>query len=63
MSTKATLYLDRGFHLFREALDDENVYLEIESASEFLENLVIKIPVKTWNEMVRHRVRIPENRD
>jgi len=54
MSTKATLFLDKDFHLYRDARDQENVYLEIESVSQFVESLVIKIPAETWNEMTKH---------
>ena len=53
MSTKATLWLSDDFHLYREVLDDQNVYLEIRG-SEFIEQLVMKIPIAAWNEMRQH---------
>ncbi|HZP26637.1 MAG TPA: hypothetical protein VFB90_06275 [Dehalococcoidia bacterium] len=53
MSTKATLWLSDDFHLYREVLDDQNVYLEVRG-SEFIEQIVMKIPIAAWNEMRQH---------
>jgi hypothetical protein len=58
MSSKATIYLDKDFHLYQDAWDDENIYLEIESTSQFVEKLAIKIPVTTWNEMRERDIRV-----
>jgi hypothetical protein len=56
MSTKATIYLDNDFHLYKEGWDDDNVYLELESSSQFVEKLAVKIPVAVWNEMRKRSV-------
>ncbi len=62
MSTKATLYLDDDFHLYRDALDDENVYLELESTSKYVESLVLTIPIQVWNEMRKHTFEMPDSK-
>jgi len=50
MSTKRTLWLKGETHLYLEAWDDDNVYLEL-PASGPVEILTIKIPIADWEEM------------
>ena len=58
MSTKSTLWHNEVFHLYREGLDDENVYLEI--SSPHFEELVLKIPLDAWKEMRKHTIEPAE---
>jgi hypothetical protein len=55
MSTKCTLALGEAFHFYREALDDDNVYLQIES-TEYEANhggVTVQVPIHIW-ETIRH---------
>jgi hypothetical protein len=53
MSTKHTIYLDDDFHLYFDVIDQENVYLALDRESGYIAQLVVKIPMETWNEMRR----------
>ena len=55
MSTKCTLALGETFHFYREALDDDNVYLQIEN-TEYEANhrgVMVQVPIHIW-ETIRH---------
>lgn len=54
MSTKSTIAHGRDFHFYHEALDEDNVYLEIENV-EFeasYRRVMVRIPVDIW-EVIR----------
>jgi hypothetical protein len=55
MSTKSTIAHGRDFHFYHEALDEDNVYLELENV-EFeasYRRVMVKIPIDIW-EVIRH---------
>ena len=58
MSTRSTLWHSDDLHLYREGMDDENVYLEMRSR--FFEELVIKIPLTAWKEMRKQTIQPAE---
>jgi hypothetical protein len=60
MSTKATLSHGDHFHFYLEALDDANIYLELDHA-EFAVNqrsVMVRIPMDVWVSM--HGVGMPK---
>lgn len=55
MSTKSTIAHGRDFHFYHEALDEDNVYLELENV-EFeagCRRVTVRIPIDIW-EVIRH---------
>lgn len=55
MSTKSTIAHGSDFHFYHEALDEDNVYLELENV-EFeasYRRVMVRIPVDIW-EVIRH---------
>lgn len=55
MSTKSTIAHGKEFHFYHEALDEDNVYLELENV-EFeagYQRVTVQIPVDIW-EVIRH---------
>jgi hypothetical protein len=55
MSTKSTVAHGRDFHFYHEALDEDNVYLEMENV-EFeagYRRVMVRIPIDIW-EVIRH---------
>ena len=61
MSTKSTLFYNDDFHLYSEALDYENVYLDVRNNSAFVEGeFVIRIPLRVWREMRSHTLEEAE---
>lgn len=58
MSTKQTLWYSDEFHLYSEGLDDENIYLEVNSPA--FEKLVLKIPLMAWKEMRKQTIQPAE---
>ena len=54
MSTKCSLTHGPGFHLYREAFDDDNVYLEVEGThfEAAYNRVMLPIPVHVW-EVIR----------
>ena len=65
MSTKATIINDKVYHLYEEAFDNDNVYLDLDDLSgccfelwtndtdEIKSHATISIPVKAWRNIVR----------
>lgn len=53
MSTKISIKYGKGYHLYEECFDGENIYLSI--SCEFEANnkgITIKIPRQIWNEII-----------
>ena len=50
MSTKSTIAHDRNFHLYREAFDEDYVYLEVEGTKfeASYNRVMLPIPVHVW---------------
>ena len=65
MSTKATIINDKTYHLYEEAFDNENVYLDLSDLSgccfeiwtnegdEVKSHATISIPIKAWRNIVK----------
>jgi hypothetical protein len=55
MSTKSTIAHGRNFHLYHEAFDEDNVYLELEGTNfeASYNRVMVPIPVHVW-EVIRH---------
>jgi hypothetical protein len=55
MSTKSTIRLGKNWHFYREAFDQDHVYLELEGSPFEATNdrVMVAIPVATW-EVIRH---------
>jgi hypothetical protein len=60
MSTKSTLWYSEQLHLYQDAFDVENVYLDIETQSPYLEQVTIKIPLSSWKEMRKQTIQPAE---
>ena len=56
MSTKCTVAYGPNFHLYREAFDDESIYLELEGVSfeASSQRVMVTIPIPIW-EAIRRR--------
>ena len=60
MSTRSTLWYSDDLHLYTDGFDRENVYLEVDVGSPYLENLIVKIPLVAWKEMRKHTIQPSE---
>lgn len=62
MSTKCSLYWNDSFHLYTEAFDRDNVYLEVYTHGDRFNNATtVVIPLSVWKDMRTHSVQ-PEER-
>ena len=64
MSTKATIINNKSYHLYEEAFDNDNVYLDLEDLSgccfeiweegdQMKTHATITIPIKAWRNIVK----------
>jgi hypothetical protein len=55
MSTKCTIACGENFHFYREALDDNHVYLELDTTyfEASYRRVMLPIPIHIW-ETIRH---------
>jgi hypothetical protein len=56
MSTKSTIAYGRNFHLYREALDEDYIYLELEGTKfeASYNRVMVPIPVHIWEVIRRY---------